>query len=532
MIADLSQSGRQSVHHTDVCIIGAGAAGIAMAREFIGTSYSVTVLEGGGPVFEPASQEPYKSEITGLGHSGIHTGRARVLGGTTTMWAGQALPLFDSDFRQRDWVPYSGWPIEFRDLRDFYTRAERVMQVPCATYDSASWPRESCKPPQYADELIESYFSQFTHVPDFAVKYRAELMASPNITLLTHANVTSLSANEDASAIREATVKSFDGHECRVQARMFVICCGGIDTARLLLVSNSVERDGIGNRHDLVGRFFQDHPGVSIPVKPLNKRCFGEWYNGFKIGNVRHSIKLAASAKMQRKERILSVGAEVFYPIDDHDPIGAAKIVLQALRQPHLRSQVPAALAQILKGPHKVARAAFRHYVLKQVASVNAGTPHIGFGVEQQPNPQSRVTLSNQVDCLGVRRTRLEWKVGTEEGRSIDIFARTVAREMKRLGVAEFDPADLKLTGRERGENGGYIDASHHMGTTRMGSDPAASVVNSSCRVHDYDNLYIGSSSVFPTCGFSNPTLTMLALCLRISDELKVRMSHNELVAV
>ena len=170
--------------------------------------------------------------------------------------------------------------------------------------------------------------------------------------------------------------------------------------------------------------------------------------------------------------------------------------------------------------------------MLKQVASVNAGTPYIGFAVEQQPNPQSRVTLSNQVDSLGVRRTRLDWKVGTEEGRSIEVFARMVAREMKRLGVAEFDPADLKLTGRERGDNGGYIDASHHMGTTRMGTDPTSSVVNPGCRVHDYDNLYIGSSSVFPTCGFSNPTLTMLALCLRISDELKVRMSHSELVAV
>ena len=273
------------------------------------------------------------------------------------MWAGQALPLFDFDFQERDWVPHSGWPIDFCDLREFYTRAERVMQVPCATYDLASWPRETCKPPQYEDDSIETHFSQFTHVPDFAIKYRAELAASPNITLLTHANVTSLSANDDASAIRELTVKSFDGYERRVRARMFVICCGGIETARLLLASNSVEHDGIGNRHDVVGRFFQDHPGVSIPVKPLSRRCFGEWYNGFKIGNVRHSIKLAASAKMQQKERILAVGAEVFYPVDDHDPIGAAKIVLQSLRQPHLRAQVPGALTKILKGPHKVAKA-------------------------------------------------------------------------------------------------------------------------------------------------------------------------------
>jgi len=317
-----------------------------------------------------------------------------------------------------------------------------------------------------------------------------------------------------------------------VRAKMFVLCCGGIETARLMLASNNIERDGIGNRHDMVGRFFSDHPGISIPVKPLDKRRFGDWYNGFKVGNIRHSIKLAASEKMQRKERILAVGAEVWYPVDEHDPIGAAKLILQSLRQPHLRPQLPGAMATVLRGPHKVVRAAVRHYIMKQVASVNAGIPQIGFAVEQQPNPQSRVTLSKELDSLGMPRTCLDWRVGTEEGRSIAVFAQALANEWRRLGVAEFNPADLKIQGREKGENGGYIDASHHMGTTRMGTDVTTSVVNPSCRVHDYENLYIGSSSIFPTCGFSNPTMTMLALCMRICDEIKVRMSHQSLVAV
>jgi choline dehydrogenase-like flavoprotein len=532
MIADMNQLDLQASYNADVCIIGAGAAGISMAREFLGTSYSVIVLEAGGPQFEPASQEPYKSEVVGLKHTGIHNGRARVLGGTTTMWAGQVLPLFDLDFAERDWVPHSGWPVDFREIRTFYNRAERVMQVPCVSYDVASWPKESCKPPTYDGNTIDTYYSQFTHVPDFAVKYREELVGSPNITLLTHANVVGLEANEDATAIREVRVKSFAGRTCTVRAKMFIVACGGIETARLLLASNSVERDGIGNRHDMVGRFFQDHPGVSIPVKPLDKKRFADWYNGFKVGNVRHSIKLAASEKFQRTNRILGVGAEVFYPVDDHDPIGAAKLLLHSVRQKHLRSQIPSALATVLKGPHKVVKAAMRYYVMGQIASLNAGQPFIGFAVEQQPNPDSRVTLSNEVDSLGMRRSRLDWRVSAEEGRSMNIFAEALAKEWRRLGVAEFNPADLKLSGREKGENGGYIDASHHMGTTRMGSDPHSSVVNASCRVHDYENLYIGSSSVFPTCGFSNPTLTMLALCMRICDEMKVRMSHSVLVAV
>jgi choline dehydrogenase-like flavoprotein len=146
--------------------------------------------------------------------------------------------------------------------------------------------------------------------------------------------------------------------------------------------------------------------------------------------------------------------------------------------------------------------------------------------VEQQPNPLSRVTLSRQTDSLGMRRSTLDWRLTHSEGRSIAVFAGILADEWHRLGVADFNPDDLQLTGRESGEHGGFIDASHHMGTTRMSADPATGVVDPTCRVHGYDNLYIGSSSVFPTSGYSNPTLTMLALCLRICDQIKIRMDR------
>ncbi len=524
MLQDINDPSSPAVHHADLCIVGSGALGISTAREFFGTSHSVIVLEGGGETFEQRSQEPYQSDVVGLNHNGIHIGRARVLGGTTTLWAGQALPLFDLDFQKRDWVPYSGWPIERKTLAEYYPRAQRVMELPIVSYDRATWPG-STQPPEYDAEAITTYFSQFAAVPDFAKKYRQQLVAAPNITLLTHANAVCISANSQASAVEEISVKSFQGKACVIRAKMFLICCGGIETARLLLASNNVEKAGVGNRRDMVGRFFQDHPGIALPVRVLNKRRFGQWYNSFKRDNVRHSIKLAASESLQRKHLILNTGAEVFYPTEEQDPIASAKLMLQAVRKKHLRSQLPGALAAVLKRPDRVMRAALRHYVLKQVASVNSGVPHIGFGVEQLPNPMSRVMLSEKIDSLGMPRTSLDWRVSETEGRSISIFAGAVAAEWRRLGVAEFDPSDLKTTGRELGENGGYIDASHHMGTTRMGDDPATAVVDASCRVHDYDNLYISGSSVFPTGGFSNPTLTALALGFRVSDELKRRLS-------
>jgi choline dehydrogenase-like flavoprotein len=527
MILDINDSNVSSPLNADLCIIGSGAAGIAMAREFIGTSHKVIVLEAGGQVFEDRCQEPYRSEVVGLKHEGIHTGRARVLGGTTTLWAGQVLPLFDIDFIKRDWVPLSGWPIKRKELFEYYLRAERVMQVPASTYDVTTWPNEKSRPPEYDPQAVVSYCSQFTHVPDFAKKYGQQLSSASNITVLTRANAIELKATENADAITQVIVKSFEGKQCSVRARMFVVCCGGIESARLLLASNSVEPNGVGNRHDVVGRYFQDHPGVVVPIRALNRRKLQNLYNSFRKGNVRHSVKLAASESLQRKHKILNVGGEIFYPAEEDDPLAAAKVLADALRKPHLMPQVPSALKAVGKHPHKVLKGIYRRYVLGQVASVNTGPPHMGFGVEQMPNPQSRITLSDQVDSLGMRRSVLDWRVGTEEARAIAVFADALLKEWQRLGIADFDLADLRLEGRNRGENGGYIDASHHMGTTRMGTDPTTSVVNSSCKVHDYDNLYIASSSVFPTGGFSNPTLTMLALSIRVCDELKNRLDKT-----
>src|SRR5271155_5063554 len=129
MIEDFNGFPDEACIRADFCIVGAGAAGIAIAREFFGSRYKVLLLEWGGPGIEAETQKLYDSEVVGLPHSGIHAGRARVFGGTTTLWGGQALRFDDFDLRKRDWVPYSGWPISREELEPFYDRADRVLNL-------------------------------------------------------------------------------------------------------------------------------------------------------------------------------------------------------------------------------------------------------------------------------------------------------------------------------------------------------------------------------------------------------------------
>jgi choline dehydrogenase-like flavoprotein len=527
MIKNINELGEVDLLNADLCIIGSGAAGITIAREFINTSHRVIVLEAGAASIEPRSQEPYQSEVVGLNHNGIHIGRVRAFGGTTTLWAGQCLPLFDIDFQERPWIEHSGWPISRRDLAPFYPRAQSVMQLAPATHDIATWPQSAAAPPDYSSGELTTYYSRFSPSPNFARAYASQLWAAENIHLITNANVVALQSTPDASAIHQVDARSLEGKQLSIRARYFIVCCGGIETARLLLASNSVEPNGIGNSRDVVGRYFQDHPGVIFPVRPRNAKQFSRWYDSFRQSDIRHCIKIAASESLQRSQQILHAGGEIFYPAEPDDPIEAAKLVVNSIRNAHLRPQVPKALLRIAQRPDRVVRAVYRRYVKHQVASVGSSQPHLGLSVEQQPNPQSRVRLSTSRDSLGMPRTVLDWKLTELEGRSISVLAHAIAREWKRLDLADLDPDAVPIQGREHGQHGGFTDASHHMGTTRMGTDPSTSVVDPHCRVHGYSNLYIGSSSVFPTGGFSNPTLTLMALSLRAADEIKQSLSST-----
>lgn len=521
MIKDLNDINVDNPLHCDLCIIGSGAAGITIAREFADTEHLILVLEGGGRVFEHDSQDPYRSEIVGLNHTGIHEGRARVLGGTTTLWAGQTLPLFDIDFSRRRWIPYSGWPIRRIELEPYYRRAEVVLEVPTATYDARTWPQQGTAPPEYDPRICVPYYSQFTNTPDFSRKYGDLLEKSNNITVLTHANAVCIEVNHEASAATGVRVRSLSGVELGVRARFVVVCCGGIDSARLLLNSDSVEPGGIGNRHDVVGRFFQDHPGVGIPIRPRDRRRFSRHYDSFRKRSIRYVLRVGASPILQEQQEILHVGAEVYYPSDESGPLEAAKRILKSARRARVHTDLGGDFATTVGNPGKVLKAAWRHYVRNQPPSVGSTQPYLGVGGEQAPNPNSRVTLSRERDGLGQRRAVLDWRLSDLETRSIEIFTEHLSSEWDRLDIADIGLSEVQLRGRESGKHGGYVDGNHHIGTTRMGADPRTSVVDARCRVHGYENLYIGSSSVFPTGGGSNPTFTILALCLRIADDIK-----------
>jgi choline dehydrogenase-like flavoprotein len=524
MIRDFAEFDDGAEVAADICIVGGGAAGITLAREFIGTRFSVLMLEAGGLEAELETQKLYESEVVGLPHTGVHEGRARVFGGTTTLWGGQALRLDAFDLQKRSWIPYSGWPISHEELEPFYDRADRVLQLGprisyldlCAAF--------GLQAPGFDPAKLSMECSQWSPKPNFGTTYRQELKTATNISVLLHANVTSIVTNDSAAAVEKIEFRTLSRKQGTAKARVYVLCCGGIETPRLLLASDRVESQGLGNKHDLVGRFFQEHIHIRFGDLLTNRRkCLQNYFESFYRNRLKYFPVITLSPRVQAEEHLLSVhGSAMFDDAPDSGIVALKQLFKMLSRGTKGRpGELGRFLRDALMSPVDVCRLGYRFYMQERSGTPKNGPIYIGAQAEVAPNPDSRITLSKAQDRLGMRKLKLDWRLGELERRTLCEYIRTVASEFERLGLGSFDLSQIAFLNDPVAWVRMVHDSAHHMGTTRMHESPKQGVVDPKCRVHGVDNLYIGSSSVFPTSARSNPTLTILALCLRMADRLK-----------
>ena len=498
-----------SVLEADLCIVGAGAAGISMALEWIGSHHKVLLLEGGGFEYELAMQDLYRGEIVGLPYYPLQAARLHYFGGTTGHWAGFCSTLDPIDFENREWVPHSGWPIRREELDPFYARAQPLLELGPYEYAAADWQRRdpTLVPLPLDPRVVWTKMWQFSRPTRFGSRYRDPVVAAPNVHLYTHANVCELEANESVTGIEGLRVRTLDGKEHRARARYYVLACCSIQNARLLLASNRRTPAGLGNAHDLVGRFFMEHiemPGGHLALAPdaVNPQVYA-----MEFGVTKARAELALSAAVQCERRILNgtVSLEAAAPGEEAKSTfqWATPELLAAFRawEAHGRAGPPP--AGLPEPPPAGSR--FFHLVTRQ---------------EQAPNPDSRVLLGAERDAFDMPRAKLDWRLTQLDWRSFHVFYEVMGRELGRSGAGRVQLLDWVR--REDGTwpsnlSGGW----HHMGTTRMHENPRFGVVDATCRVHGLANLYVAGASVYPTGGAVNPTLTLIALSLRLSDHLK-----------
>lgn len=467
----------------DVCVVGAGPAGITIARELDGTDLRVVVLESGGFAVDGATQDLARGEIAGHAYPPLESSRLRVFGGTTAHWNGWCRPLDAVDFEARPSVPGSGWPIGLRDLEPYYRRAQTLCELGPFEYGGAHWARaRGARPLGLGDGPFETTVFQFSPPTRFGEAYRAPLAASRNVRVLLNANATAIVAGEGGRQVERVRFATLSGRRLTVRARRFVLACGGIENARLLLASRTAPGTP-------VGRYFAEHPHspVALAVLPANVPELYLVALDAGAARVRAALATTSGGPLRASMTLEPVAADPYIDHDDERERGLAAF-----------GDDLASVTGSLEGSR------FAVYALY-------------LRTEQAPNPSSRVTLADDRDALGMRRARLEWRLGELDRESA---ARTVAllgRTLGRLGIGRVYSRPAADDGFWDSVAGGF----HHMGTTRMGTDRRTSVVGGDCRVHGVANLYVAGSSTFATTGYANPTLTIVALALRLADALK-----------
>jgi choline dehydrogenase-like flavoprotein len=486
----------------DLCIIGAGPAGITVAREFIGLDVNVVVLESGGSELDEQAQELNDGLAIGDPYAGLRSTRHRGIGGAASLWNtrvdGEAarakyVPLDPWDMAQRPDAPYAGWPFDYTHLEPFYRRAQALCGLGAFVYGAEYWSE-----PQYPSLPLDgchltNRVYQCGLADLFTRVYPHDLRRCGNVVLCQHATVCEL-AGRRSDKILEAGVASTSGSRFRVRAKVFVLAAGAIENSRMLLLSD------LGNRHGWVGRCFMEHPrDHGLTLVPRTPEVF-EKIGFYDLHPGRDGIPIAGRIAID--ERIIQ-----------SQKLPNASITLRPRAKDRRASQ--ASLTARLMTPLRrrpTTRRPALGYGWSGVPDPSARFDafHVLVNVEQRPHPDNKLVLARKRDRFGVPQVQLEWRWRQEEQADLNRLRVVLGSALESVGEAQ-------IMERLRPDP----NAHHHAGTTRMHIDSRWGVVDGDGRVHDTDNVYVTGGSVLPSAGFANPTLTVVALALRLADHLK-----------
>lgn len=548
---DAHQIPRGACLSADFCIVGGGPVAIALALRLARTGKEILILPGGGWKELEQDRDRYRGQVEPTGsHEPLEENRRRVWGGTGTVWGGRCVPFDSIDYEKRPWIPHSGWPISQAEAEKHLQEALEFCEAGPGSFDAnltfPGAPQEILKGfdnHEWSTRHLERW-SPPTH---FARRHHESLRNSSKIRILIHGQATHLQLRRDGCKIEHVRAAARPGQEFCIQAKAFVLACGGLENPRLLLAARDVQQNGVGNHRDQVGRYYQSHLFGVCGRAALNKTEAFVYDFERDARGVYCRRRFWLTSKAQRRHKSGNVVGFFFRELEGtalhRDAVTSSVVIAKSLLRAspagwqglqrlyreqgeffsqHFQTvwrQAPAAAPLLLR--LVVDRWFGRRRLPFLLPPQHNGSFPLFYQAEHAPNPESRVVLSAEDrDDLGIPRLVVKIRFSPVDFHTVEIFHREFQKRLRESRIGEFyqDPHELAVQFKKM--KNGFNSNAHHIGTTRMSTDPGQGVVDKNARVHGVDNLFLAGSSVFSTSGHANPTLLAVALALRLADFL------------
>ncbi len=529
MIIDGRSVAEAEILDCDVCIVGAGAAGITLAHELSNQDVKVFLLESGGLKYEQSLESLNQGEVDLKSHTTLEEYRRRHLGGATTAWGGRCVPFDQSDFECQSHIPYSGWPITKKDLDPYYERAHTYCEIGAYNYSVsnifASTENPKLMIPSLKSEDVSEQLYLFSPPTNFGKRYLDILKNSQNINLILYANCLNIATDENGSSVQHLNVASLRKNMFMVRAQHYILATGGLEVTRLLLLSRDVHTQGIGNRFNLLGRYYMSHINSKIQVQFSEKEPIIWDYQQFPNGTYyQHSIAIREDKRKQYgllNQRFFVERPNFSDPSHQSSILSATYLAKSLINRQKISQDFAAHIKNIVVDPQSILSFLYKWITQRTLSKNKLPSVIVGsksnlytlrMDSEQTPNPNSQVTLSDRKDCFGLNQLKVDWHCSELDISSIQKSVQILNYALDNCGVGKVVSVP---------KIGSVPQGGHHLGTTRMSSTPENGVVDENCKVHDLNNLYVASSSVFVTSSYANPTLTVVALAIRLADHIK-----------
>jgi len=527
VIVDLAtQSDANPERRADIVIVGAGIAGLFLASSLRAKNIRVVVLESGSA--EQKFEVHPLNRVVQLGdeYSGATKGRFRCVGGTSTRWGGALIPFSASDLHARPYLGLAGFPVGIDAVESYLPQVEKLFGVDDGSYDEEFVRKNGIKHVPIGDPDFRTRFAKW---PPFrnrnvALLFRSTIASDPSVQIWINSTVTSFAVSPESGRITSVTGSCDGDRSITIQSSFVVICAGAIETTRLLLLLNRQYGGKIFQGCDALGRFFHDH--ISIAAAEIRaKQVFAlNRMAGFRfLGAAMRSLRFELSPAAQVRERVGSAFGHISFKTDN---LTGFDLLRQFLRSKQRNEPFRQGIAwEMLRELPFLSRLAFWRLAYGQLLWPVPATYELHVVAEQLPRATNRITLSSEVDCFGLPLAAIDWRIEPEDLKTFGVFGRCFERFWKENRLS--DVGDLEWTdpsSRILSTHMPTTDVFHPGGSTRMGTDRVNAIVDSNLRSFHLRNLWVSSTSVFPSGGGENPTLMLILFTMRLADHLRGRL--------